>query len=225
MNRNATTQHHPDDMVSVWVVEDNNEFRSDMQRLIADSQNTVCEQAFDSCEPMLAHLQDAVPPDVILMDIGLPGISGLEGTKRVKAIAPSVQVIMLTSFDEHDKIFQAVCAGASGYLLKSDTPERILASLGEIVSGGAPINAQIARKVLDMFTRVAAPKAEYDLTVRETEILRLLVDGLLKKQIADQLDLSYHTVDTHIRNIYGKLHVNSRSSAVAKVLRENVLHR
>lgn len=221
--KNPTSQLPNTDTTPVWIVEDNESFRDDMQRLIAESGDMVCEQAFGSCEAMLACLNDAVPPDVMLMDIGLPGMSGLEGTQRVKSLAPSVQVIMLTSFDEHDKIFQAVCAGASGYLLKSDTPERIISSLKEISTGGAPINAQIAKKVLNMFARVVAPRAEYDLTAREKEILRMLVDGLLKKQIADQLSLSYHTVDSHIRNIYGKLHVNSRSSAVAKTLKENVL--
>ena len=130
---------------------------------------------------------------------------------------------MLTVFDDNEKIFQAICAGASGYLLKSATPDRIIESLQEILTGGSPINAQIARKVLAMFAHIAAPKGEYQITRAEKEILRLLVEGELKKQIAHQLGVSFHTVDTHLRNIYTKLQVHSRSGAVAKALKERLL--
>ena len=208
---------------TLWIVEDNESFRHDMVNLISHTEGLQCEGSFSSCEAAIDELDRSAAPDILLMDIGLPGINGIEGTKRVKAIAPSIQVMMLTAFDENEKIFQALCAGASGYLLKSDTPEKIVDSLREIAIGGAPINAQIAKKVLDMFMKIAAPMADYGLTTREKDVLRLLVDGLLKKQIAAQLSISYHTVDTHIRNIYEKLHVQSRSGAIAKALRERIL--
>jgi DNA-binding NarL/FixJ family response regulator len=157
------------------------------------------------------------------MDIGLPGMNGIEGVRRVKAISPETRVIMLTVFDENEMIFQAICAGASGYMLKSESTEKIITSLHEVLNGGAPMNAQIARKVIDMFARFAVPKGDYGLTAREREILQALVDGLSKKQIADKLFLSFHTIDMHMRGIYSKLQVHSRSGAVAKALKENLL--
>ena len=169
--------------------------------------------------PMVAD----IPPDVILMDIGLPGMSGIEGIHRVKAIAPSIQVVMLTVFEDTDNIIRAIGAGASGYLHKGSSLEDIVGSLKSILNGGAPINPQIARKVLDMFARVAAPPTDYGLTSREKEVLFLLVDGMAKKQIAEKLFVSFNTVDKHVRNIYDKLQVQTRSGMVAKVLKEHLL--
>jgi DNA-binding NarL/FixJ family response regulator len=157
------------------------------------------------------------------MDIGLPGMSGIEGVRKLKAVSPETRVIMLTVFDENDTVFQAICAGASGYLLKSEPMDKILTSLQEVLHGGAPMNAQIARKVIDMFSRIAVPKGDYRLTPRELTILQGLVDGLSKKQIAEKLFLSYHTIDMQMRGIYSKLQVHSRSGAVAKAWKENLL--
>ena len=208
---------------SVWLVEDDERFRTNMSDLIRESPGLTCDYAVSSCEEVLPHLLSATPPDIILMDIGLPGLDGIEGIRRVKSIAPSVQVIMLTVFDDNEKIFWAICAGASGYLLKSAPPDEIIRSLMEILKGGAPVNAQIARKMLDMFAEIAAPRGSYGLTNAEKEILQRLVAGDLKKQIADALNISFHTVDTHLRNIYAKLQVHSRSGAVAKALKERLL--
>jgi DNA-binding NarL/FixJ family response regulator len=143
-------------------------------------------------------------------------MDGIEGTRQVRSVAPSIRVIMLTAFDDNDKIFQAICAGASGYLLKSASPDNIVASLNDIVTGGAPINAHIARKVLGMFADMAAPGGDY-------RILQMLVLGNPKKQIAYDLGVSFHTVDSHLRNIYSKLQVHSRTGAVAKALKERLL--
>lgn len=209
--------------ISVWLVEDDERFRANMRDLINETTGLECDLAVPSCEAALAHLGSDLAPDTMLMDIGLPGLDGIEGIRRVKSIAPSIQVIMLTVFDDNDKIFQAICAGASGYLLKSAEPDVIIRSLMEILDGGAPMNAQIARKVLDMLAGMAAPKTDYGITNAERRILQMLVAGDLKKQIADELAVSFHTVDTHLRNIYTKLQVHSRSGAVAKALKERLL--
>jgi DNA-binding NarL/FixJ family response regulator len=211
------------DEMTIWLVEDNERFRASIQDLINETEELRCALAVRSCEEALEHLDTETAPDVMLMDIGLPGLDGIEGIRKVKAIAPSIQVIMLTVFDDNEKIVQAICAGASGYLLKSAAPDRIIESLKEILNGGSPMNAQIARKVLDMFAAIAAPKGEYAVTNAEKLVLRLLVDGEPKKQIAHQLGVSFHTVDTHLRNIYTKLQVHSRSGAVAKALKERLL--
>lgn len=209
--------------MTVWLVEDNERFRTSIQDLINETSGLACVLAANSCEEALAHLETDAAPDVMLMDIGLPGLDGIEGIRKVKSIAPSIQVIMITVFDENEKIFQAICAGASGYLLKSAPPDKIIESLKEMLTGGAPVNAHIARKVLDMFAQFATPKGEYELTRAEKDILHLLVEGEPKKQIAHRLGLSFHTVDTHLRNIYIKLQVHSRSGAVAKTLKERLL--
>ena len=209
--------------MAIWLVEDNEPFRTGVRDLINETETLACELSVSSCEEMLTHLQSDAAPDVVLMDIGLPGVNGIEGIRKIKAITPSTRVIMLTVFDDNERIFQAICAGASGYLLKSAPPDKIIESLKEILTGGAPVNAHIARKMLEMFTHLVPPKGEYDITRAEREILHLLVEGEPKKQIAHQLGLSFHTVDTHLRNIYAKLQVHSRSGAVAKALKERLL--
>ena len=208
---------------SIWLVEDNDRFRTSISDLIDETVGLKCDLAVSSCEDALQHLASDAAPDILLMDIGLPGMDGIEGIRRVKSVAPSIQIIMLTVFDDNEKIFEAICAGASGYLLKSAPPDIIIKSLLEILEGGSPMNAQIARKVLDMFTDMAAPKSNYEITNAEKEILQLLVRGNPKKQIAHDLGVSFHTVDTHLRNIYTKLQVHSRSEAVAKALKERLL--
>ena len=211
------------DQLNIWLVEDHDRFRTSIHDLIDERTDLRCELAVSSCEEAIEHLDTDPAPDILLMDIGLPGLNGIDGIRKVKSIAPSIQVIMLTVFDDNEKIFQAICAGASGYLLKSEAPDKIIESLKEILNGGSPINAQIARKMLDMFAHIAAPRGEYEITRAEKEILRLLVEGEPKKHIAHQLGVSFHTVDTHLRNIYSKLQVHSRSGAVAKALKERLL--
>jgi DNA-binding NarL/FixJ family response regulator len=220
----AFSRHlHDREDTAVWLVEDNEEFRSSVEDLINQTEGLQCALALSSCEQTLDSLESDASPDVILMDIGLPGLNGIEGIRRVKAVAPSVDVIMLTVFDDEEKVFQAICAGASGYLLKSDPPDKIVESLKEILTGGAPVNARIARKMIALFSNIAAPKGNYSLTEAEKKILALLVEGETTKQIAHQLKVTYHTVDTHLRNIYLKLQVHSRSGAVGKALRERLL--
>lgn len=211
------------DQISLWIVEDDDLFRKSVRSVINETADIRCEQAFRSCEDILKLLETEYAPEVILMDIGLPGMDGIDGLKRVKSISPSTDIIMLTIHEEDEKVFRAICSGANGYLLKSSTPSEIIDAIKEVLGGGAPMNAQIARKVLTMFSKLAAPKGEYGLTVREKEILRFTTEGLTKKGIAEKLFLSYFTIDTHLKNIYTKLQVHTRSGAVAKVLKENLL--
>jgi DNA-binding NarL/FixJ family response regulator len=212
-----------DDHRIVWIVDDNAGFARNLGELITSAQGLSCEQIFGACEGAIKALETGSPPDILLMDVGLPGMSGIEGISRAKAIAPAVQVIMLTVFEDNDTIFQAIKAGASGYLHKSGSLDEIIASLMSILVGGAPMNPHIARKILDMFQGLSSMRADYGLTVREKEVLQLLIDGNTKRTIADRLFVSFHTVDTHLRNIYAKLQVNSRSSAVAKILKDRII--
>ncbi len=181
-----------------------------------------CPRHFANSEEALSALADGTVPDVALVDVQLPGLDGIEAVRRMKALSPATRIIMLTVFDDHDKILKAICAGASGYLLKTSPAEKVIESIHDVYAGGAPMTPRVAHAVLEMFSRLLVPQREYGLTARERDILELMTQGLIKKEIADKLSLSYHTVDTHLRNIYAKLHVNTRSGAVAKVLKERL---
>ncbi|HSH14565.1 MAG TPA: response regulator transcription factor [Verrucomicrobiae bacterium] len=209
---------------SIWLVEDNSAYRRTVGRLIDRLPGFRCAQLFANCEDALAAMTGTSEvPEIILLDVGLPGMSGLEGIRHFKEHAPGIHVIILTVFDDREKIFNAICAGASGYLLKTATEERIGEALREVLNGGAPMTASIAQKVLERFSQLAVPRGEYGLTSREREILELMVEGLIKKEIADRISLSYHTVDTHLRNIYSKLQVHNRSEAVGKAVKERLV--
>jgi len=209
--------------VAIWLVEDNIHFQKTLSELINETEGMRCPHAFRSCEKALSVLESTEPPEVILLDIGLPGMSGVEGVKKFKAASPSTYVIMLTVYDDSSSVFNALCAGASGYLLKDSSPENAIEAIQEVLAGGAPMNASIAHMVLEMFKSLAVPGGDYGLTDREKEILKLMVSGFTKKKIAEQLHVSYHTVNTHLKNIYTKLQVHTRSGAVSKVYRENLL--
>src|SRR5438876_3520970 len=208
--------------IIVWLIEDNHSFRHTIVRVLNQAQDLECAHNFASSEEALDELTRGAVPDVILLDVELPGLNGLEAVKRIKSISPSTRVIMLTVFDDHDKIFKAICAGASGYLLKTSPMEKIIESIREAQDGGAPMTPRVARSVLDMFMRTSSPHQDYGLTTREQSILELMTKGLIKKEIADRLSVSYHTVDTHLRNIYAKLHVHTRTGAVSKALKERL---
>jgi len=208
--------------VSVWLVEDNNTFRNTIARVLNQVSDLDCPRHFSNSEEALAALADGTVPDVVLVDVELPGMNGIEAVRKIKSLSPATRIIMLTVFDDHDKILKAICAGASGYLLKTSPLEKIVESIRDVYAGGAPMTPRVAHSVLDMFSRLMVPHEDYGLTGREQRILELMTQGLIKKEIADQLSLSYHTVDTHLRNIYAKLHVNTRSGAVAKALKERL---
>ena len=211
------------DVITLWIVEDDDLYRDSICGLISETEGMRCERAFRSCEEALKILEKEYAPEVVLMDIGLPGMNGIEGVQHIKSISPATDLIMLTIHEEDQNVFKAICAGASGYLLKSSTSEEIIHAIKEVLGGGAPMNAQIARKVLEMFANLAAPKGDYRLTDREKEILNLMTDGLTKKAIAEKLFISSFTIETHIKNIYAKLHVHTGRGAVAKVLKEHLL--
>lgn len=215
------TPNEPADPVSIWIVEDQDLVRTTTAFLLNGQADLSCPLAVATCEEALEQIESRPAPDMVLLDIGLPGMDGIEGARRFSRRAPDTRVIMLTVHDERETVFEAIAAGASGYLLKSAPPEELLTAVRQVAAGGAPMNPFIARKILDLLVERREPSPDYGLT--EREILELMVGGLKMRTIADRLCISYHTVDGHIRNIYAKLHVSTRSRAVAKALRENLI--
>ena len=201
----------------VALVEDDFEVRSGLQLLLGNSSSCVCVGAFASGEEALKMLS-GLSVSVVLMDINLPGMSGIECIRRLKTLEPAVQIMMLTVFEDHDRIFESLSAGASGYLLKQTPPARLLEAIAELEQGGSPMSTQIARRVVEAFQHPSGSQDETSvLSPREKEIIALLAKGFLYKEIASRLGLSVETIRTHIHNIYGKLHVRTRTEAVMKV--------
>lgn len=211
------------DRIIVLLIEDNVNYRNTLAGLINQNVNLVCKHSFESCEEALEVLEEGLAPDIVLLDIGLPGMSGIEGISHIKSISPSSQIIIITIYDDNENIIKAIGQGASGYLLKSAPAADIIRSITDVVEGGAPINPQIAKKMLSMFNEISLPPKNYGLTEREKELLKILTEGLTKKQIAGKLFISYHTVDTHLKNIYTKLQVQTRSGVVAKAIQEKLI--
>ena len=212
--------------IQVWLVEDNEVFRRNVQRVINSLEGMTCEGSFDSAEATFKALQTNPAPDVILLDVQLPGVDGIAALTEFREAIPETRVIILTVFDDADKIFRAVCAGASGYVLKASGTDKIGEAIRQVMGGGAPMTPEVAKKVLDAFANsdlLPGEKGDYGLTAREQEILRLLAEGLLKKEIADALSISVNTVSTHLRRVYDKLHVNTNTGAVAIALREGII--
>ena len=205
-------------MITVAIVEDDAGVRRSLEWLVKSCPEFSCVGACGSAEEALRVLPKAAPA-VVLMDINLPNRSGIECTARLKELLPEVQVVMITVYDESEKVFNALRAGASGYILKRAAPERILQAIREVHAGGVPMSSEIARKVLGSF-REPAPAAseEQNLSRREQELLELLAQGCSNKEIADRLSISIETVTWHLRHIYGKLHVRSRTQAVLRFL-------
>lgn len=220
MKKNITTENKK---INIWVVEDNLRYRKSLAGLINSTDGMQCPKSFISAEDAIESLAKDSVPEVILLDIGLPGMNGIEGIEKFKQLSPTSLIVILTIYDDNDKVFDALCAGASGYMLKDSSPEKIIEAIKEVLAGGAPMNMKIAHKVLELFSQFKKKKSDYGLTDREKEILQLMVEGLTKQQIADKIFLSFHTVNTHLKNIYTKLHVNSISGAVSKVYKENIL--
>lgn len=207
-------------IITVSIVDDEADLREHIAGYLAAAGNVRCKSAYASAEEALEHLpQDK--PDVILMDINLGGMDGIECVRRLTALMPDAQVLMLTVFGDTEKIFHALAAGASGYLLKRLSPKKLLEAIEEVCTGGSPMSASIARKVVQSF-KAAPPRGDesVDLSQRERAVVNGLAEGLAYKQIADQLGISIHTVRNYIRRIYEKLHVQTRTEAVAKFMRE-----
>lgn len=217
---------NPAPEIRIWLIEDNDAFRRTVARAINQLDGMTCNRGFGSFEESQKALRNG-PPDVLLLDVGLPGINGIEALSHIQKLAPETRVVILTVFDDPEKIFHAICAGASGYLLKTAKIEEIAAAIRQVMEGGAPMTPKVAKKVIDLFGRMGKARHQatddYDLTPREKDILELMVEGLIKKEIADRLDISVHTVSTHLRSVYEKLHVNTNTGAVAKAIREGLI--
>lgn len=207
----------PKQELYVAVVEDVREERETLVRMLAGADGFHCVAACASAEDALRVIPSA-RPDVVLMDIQLPATSGIECVRQLKALSPETEMMMLTVVEDHEQIFESLAAGATGYLLKTTTPTRLLEAIRELHAGGAPMSGQIARQVIAEFQRPAAPAPAANLSPVEQKVLQHLARGLLYKEVADELKISISTIRTHIWHIYKKLHVHNRTEAVLKGL-------
>jgi DNA-binding NarL/FixJ family response regulator len=210
--------------IKVIIYEDNDDLRDSLSQTIENTKGLELQNAFPNCEFVKEHMQ-VYQPDVVLMDIDMPVVNGLEGVKIISQEFPALPVIMLTIFEDDKNIFEAICNGASGYLLKKSSPEKIIVAIKEAIEGGAPMSASVARRVLSFFPKSLAKSEEVatNLTKREMEILSWLVNGHSYKMIANELSISINTVQSHIKKVYGKLHVNTATEAVTKAIRERLV--
>jgi len=211
-------------MIRVAVIEDRREIGDGLAALINGTEGYCCTGAFRSMEQALAGIGASLP-DIVLVDIGLPGMSGIDGIRFLKERYPALRFLILTIYDDDERIFEALCAGACGYLLKRTTPARLLESLKEVSEGGAPISPEVARRVIRLFHEIRpAKQADHQLTPHQTRLLKLLADGHNYKTAAAELGVTVDTIGFHLRHIYEKLQVHSKSEAVAKALRERIIN-
>jgi DNA-binding NarL/FixJ family response regulator len=225
MNPDADTPRaRPTDVpIRVVIIEDLREVREGLAMLIGGTSGFCCAGSYRTMEDALNGITGS-RPDVILTDIGLPGMDGIEGTRLLRDRFPTVAILALSVYDDDTNVFNAICAGASGYLLKNTAPARLLESLREVVDGGAPMSPDVARRVITLFREFRPPaRASYDLTPQETELLKLMVEGHHYKTAAREMGISINTVSFHLKHIYEKLQVHSKTEAVAKTLRERLL--
>jgi DNA-binding NarL/FixJ family response regulator len=212
-------------LTSVIIFEDNKHLRETLELLLNNTPGYSCAGAFPECNNLVPDINSA-RCDVILMDIEMPGMNGIEATRIIKEKFPDIPILIQTVFLDDNYIFDAICAGASGYILKSTTPAGYIQAIADVQSGGSPISPGIAKKVLALFRTNLQPTnaiIDYDLTTQEKKILQLLVGGKSYKLIAADLYISFETVKTHIKNIYAKLHVHSGTEAVSKALRDKIV--
>ena len=210
------------EQISVVIVEDDKFIREGIAELLKSTPGFKLNAIFENCEIALKEISKVLP-DVILMDISMPGMNGIECVKKIIADNSEIKIIMLTVYEEEQKIFDSLRAGASGYILKRSSLQEILSSIKEVVNGGGPMSPVIANKVLNYFNKSGKKTEEINLTTRESEILKELIEGHSYKKISELLFISLDTVRSHIKSIYQKLHVNSKSEAVAKALKDNLL--
>lgn len=210
-------------MIKLLIYEDNPQLREGLSMLISGSDGFEVLAAFKNCENVVQEME-AFKPDVILMDIDMPGVNGLEGLKKIREVDSQVKILMLTVFDDNKNIFNAISNGANGYILKKTPPARLLEYIAEAHTGGAPMTASVATQVLKMFSSMNNERGEdYNLSEREKQVLQLLVEGFSYKMIASEMFISIDTVRSHIKKIYEKLHVNSKSEAVAKAFKDKIV--
>ncbi len=210
-------------IINTVIIEDQRDLREGLQMLINFTPGFKCLGAFRTMEEAISRIKHNLP-DIVLSDIGLPGMSGIEGIQILKEQYPDLVILVLTVYDDNEKIFDALCAGASGYLLKHTEPSQLISSVKEALSGGAPMSPEVATKVIKLFREVRPPeKVEYDLTPHELRLLKLLVEGYNYVTASEKLKISYNTIKFHVRNIYDKLQVHSKSEAVAIAMRDRLI--
>ncbi len=210
-------------LITIAIVEDIRDIREGLTTLINFTDGFACNGSYRSMEDAIAKIKGNVP-DVLLSDIGLPGMNGIDGIRILKDIYPGMTVLMLTVYDDDERIFDAICAGANGYLLKRTAPAKLLENIREAVDGGAPMSPEVASRVIKLFREVRPPeRVDYDLTPHETRLLKLLVDGHNYTTAAEELNVSYNTIKFHMRHIYEKLQVHSKSEAVSLALRNRIV--
>jgi len=210
--------------IKTAIIEDQRDIREGLAMLINGSEGYRCTGSYRSVEEALDKIKYDLP-DVVLSDIGLPGMDGIEGIRIIKERYPTVLLLMLTIYDDDERIFDALCAGACGYLLKRTSPARLLESLKEAIAGGAPMSPEVAHRVITLFRDIRPPeRADYDLTPHEKRLLKLLVEGHNYTTAAVELGVSFNTIKFHVRHIYEKLQVHSKSEAVSKALRQRLVH-
>ncbi len=210
-------------MIKVTIFDDNKPWRELLEMLINSTEGMTCTGAFEDCSEAVKNVGLNVP-DVILMDIDMPEVNGIEGLKKIRNQFPQVKILMQTVFEDDEKIFDAMCAGADGYLLKKTPPAKLIDAINEVIAGGAPMTPTVARQVLQLFhNRNKKSQTDFKLSDRELEILAMLVQGLSYKMIAAKCNISYSTVNTHITHIYEKLHVKSGTEAVAKAIERKII--
>ena len=212
-------------MINVVIVEDNKNIREGLAALINGTEGFKCQGAYSDCESFLKDI-DSLKMDVVLMDIALPGMNGIEGVKKAKKINPDINILMLTIYEESEIVYEAICAGAYGYLVKKTPPSRLIDAIREVYEGGSPMSSRIARQVITSFQTFQDARtvdSQYNLSPRELEVLKHLAEGSNYQEIADELFISVDTVRHHIRNIYKKLQVHSQSEAVAIEIRKKII--
>jgi DNA-binding NarL/FixJ family response regulator len=212
-------------MINVAIVEDNKTIREGLSALLNGTEGFRCTGSYPDCETFLSELE-SLDMDVVLMDIGLPGMNGIEGVKKAKQINPDVSILMLTVYEESEIVYDALCAGAYGYLVKKTPPSRLIEAIKEVYEGGSPMSSRIARQVITSFQNYKNGRSvdsQYNLSNREREVLQHLGEGSNYQEIANELFISVDTVRHHIRNIYKKLQVHSQSEAVAKAIRKKLI--
>lgn len=212
-----------DNDIVVWIIEDEADFRTELGEMLAASRDLRCPRTFGTAEEAMPCFQGRELPHVVLVDIGLPGASGIQVIGSMKKRHPLLHFIVLTISEDRDSIFDAICAGASGYLLKNSPLEELLNGIRQVMAGGSPLSGSVAAMVLSAFKDRSNSVSNIELTEREIQILRLLADGLVKKEVAAAIHLATVTVDYHLRQVYGKLHVHSQAGAVGKAMRQGLI--
>lgn len=209
--------------IEVWIVEDHSVFGKHLQRALNRHPDIQCPCHFTTCEDTLAHMDTHPPPAVLLLDLDLPGMGGAQALPLLRQKAPGTSIVVLTVFEDEDKIVSSICAGATGYLIKTAGSEGIADSVRSAAGGGSPITPRVTRKVLEVFSRAKTAPKDYGMTPRELEMLQALSKGLTLKEAAAKSGISYHTADEYVRAVYRKLQVRNRSSAVAKAVQEGLV--